>query len=386
MDSAAAGRTGAVARRVLIVFASLALALIAVELGARLWLGERFEQGAWVGPPQAICGRFDPLLGWANREGTSERIRGHRVSYEVAINSVGQRGREHEREKPRGTVRVLLLGDSTAWGWGVDDEQAFAHLVEEQLEVEVINLAVPGYSTDQQVLQLERDGWAWAPDLVLLAVVHNDLVGVRHPEFHGMRKPLFTRAKDGTWTLTNSPVPEPAAGSQLAARYALRRASKWLASARLLLPKPPEYRRPDLDDPSIVARIDGYWDSLLDPDSAARMLFARLGEQCAERDVPLFAFVLPHLHDRYLYDAAAPRPEIRAPSATAPFLTHGSTQLGRAAGQLGFRAFSVDQALFEATGAGEHLDCGDEHLNARGNELVAGVIADELRETVERLR
>jgi hypothetical protein len=373
-------------RRAWIVLASLAFALVALEVGARMYLGERFEQGAWVGSPQAVCGRFDAELGWANRADTSWRIKGHKVTYDVSMNSAGHRGREHARAKPEGVLRILLLGDSTSWGWGVDDDQAFAHLVEQQLDVEVINLAVPGYSTDQQLLQLEREGWDWDPDLVLLGVVHNDLVALDFPEYHGMQKPRFERDADGAWGLTNSPVPDPEGDSRLIDKYALRRASTWLALAKLLLPPPPEYQRPNVDDPAIKARIDRYWDRLTDPESTVSGLFARMTSSCAERDVPLFAFVLPHLHDRYLYDTTALRPTFTTPPNGMAYLTHGSTQLGSAGVRLGFETFAVDQALLDAVDADEHLDCGDEHLNARGNQIVAGVVVDELGPAIEELR
>jgi hypothetical protein len=369
-------------RRVRIVLASVVFALVALEVGARVYLGERFELGSWVGSPQAVCGRFDAELGWANREGVRYRVKGHEVRYEVTINSAGQRGRERTREKDDGVVRILLLGDSTSWGWGVSDEEVFAHLLEGLLEVEVINLAVPGYSTDQHLLQLEREGWDWDPDLVLLGFVHNDSVAVNFPAYHGMPKPMFERDASGAWVLTNSPLPDPTGDSRLTSKYGLRSLSRWLAIARFFLPPPPEYQRPNLDDPNTVARIDEYWNDLVDPESAISMLLGRMSAQCAERDVPFFAFVLPHLHDRYLYDTTAARPE----SPAAPFRTHGSVQLAAAGARLGFRTFALDQALLDATGAGEHLDCGDEHLNARGNEIAAGVIAEALREALESRR
>jgi lysophospholipase L1-like esterase len=363
---------------------ALAAALIGLELWARAALGPRFVQGAWVGPPQAICGRFDPELGWFNREGSRARIAGRGGAYTVTINAQGLRGPERGYAKPSGTLRVLLLGDSTGWGWGVGDEEGFARQVEQRLgpHVEVINLSVPGYSTDQELLALEREGVRYAPDLVLLALVLNDLVGNNHPEFHGMQKPFFD-VRDGELALSNVPLDPPPAASDLASRYALRRASTCSALVKRLLPKPPEYVRPNLEDPAVQAGIARHWDLLSDPASRASLLLAQLQARCEALDAPLVAFVLPHLHDRYLYDPEAPRPA-SVPEGTA--LTQGSLRLGEAGQRLGFRVFSVDRALYDAVRQGNDLDCGDEHLNARGNRIVADVVAAELAPLLAELR
>ena len=377
-------------KRMAIAAGSLLAALLAAEIGARLWLGRDFVQGAWVGPPQALCGRFDAELGWANREGSSARVVGSAVgAYDVAINSRGCRGPERDYAKPEGTVRIALLGDSTAWGWGVDGEQAFARLVERALgpDVEVINLAVPGYATDQELLVLESEGRRYEPDIVLLALVHNDLWASRFPEYQGMGKPHFTVAENGALELANSPVPEPEGGSDLSARYTLRRASTFLALARLALPPPPAYQRPDLESENVRAGIRRFWDDLALPDSVPGLLLARMKAVCDELGAPLFVFVLPHLHDRYLYDPDAPMPEdLPEDLEEGELFTHGSVRLAAAGERIGFGTFSVDRALLEVVSKGVNLDCGDEHLNARGNEIVAGVIARHLRPVVEGLR
>jgi hypothetical protein len=43
----------------------------------------------------------------------------------IAINSLGLRGRDAAAEKPPGAFRILCLGDSYVFGWGVDDEESF---------------------------------------------------------------------------------------------------------------------------------------------------------------------------------------------------------------------------------------------------------------------
>src|SRR5262245_15661592 len=51
------------------------------------------------------------------------------VGVPVRINSLGLRGGEIARPKPKGTWRVLVLGDSVAFGWGVREEETFEALL-----------------------------------------------------------------------------------------------------------------------------------------------------------------------------------------------------------------------------------------------------------------
>lgn len=95
--------------------------------------------------------------------------------YTGASNSLGYRDREHELEKPPGTFRVVVIGDSIAAGLKVDrfDDTLPPRLERELQEAgvpaEVISLAVSGYNTRQEVETLKDRGLAFAPDVVLVA-------------------------------------------------------------------------------------------------------------------------------------------------------------------------------------------------------------------------
>jgi hypothetical protein len=364
---------------------SLALGLVAAvvvaEIAARVALGPRFAFGAFVGPPQALCGEYDPELGWRNRANVSADLAARGFRYHVTLNSRGQRGPERELAKPKGVLRVVLLGDSTAWGWGVGDEQTWPRLVERELgaSVEIVNLAVPGYGTDQELWALERDGLQFQPDLVLVALVHNDTLSNRFESMQGLAKPVYARDESGEWTLRNRPVPPPQPRSDLDRRYWRRTLSMYCALAALLEPPPPEASRYALDDPKVQAGIERFWNDVADPNGWTYMLLGRLNETTKGSGASLLAFTFPHLVDRYLYDPTTPLP---ARDAQRPFETYGTRKLVEAGRALGFECFSIDQALLDEVAKGTNLDCGDEHLNARGNEVVAAAVAARLREWI----
>ena len=96
----------------------------------------------------------------------------------VSLNARGYRGRDLALPKAGDRMRVVVLGDSVAFGYGVSDEQAFPHLLDvRDNDLEVGNLAVQGYGPAQELLLLRNEGLREDPDLVVLALcLRNDLV------------------------------------------------------------------------------------------------------------------------------------------------------------------------------------------------------------------
>ncbi len=106
------------------------------------------------------------------------------------ISSYGIRDYEYPLEKPDGTFRIGVLGDSVAFGYctpteSLPIEKTFPKLLEKRLnapvlpghqKVEVINLAVSGYDTLQEVEFLRTKGLAFDPDLILVGYCLNDSV------------------------------------------------------------------------------------------------------------------------------------------------------------------------------------------------------------------
>lgn len=110
-------------------------------------------------------------------------FRGSVKGVDYRINALGLRGGEITA-KAAGARRVLLLGDSYAFGLGVSEGEAISAQLEALLReaagggdaIEVINAGVPAYQTEQERLLLERTGFALQPDLVVLLWFANDNV------------------------------------------------------------------------------------------------------------------------------------------------------------------------------------------------------------------
>lgn len=120
----------------------------------------------------------DPELGWRPRPGAVAEW-GH---VRVEINAKGLRGPEVAWEKPEGVLRVLYLGDSVTFGYGLERvEDTYPYLVGAELEsrlgrpVETVNSGVGGWSPWQQYAYLRREGLRYQPDLVVVGFVLNDV-------------------------------------------------------------------------------------------------------------------------------------------------------------------------------------------------------------------
>ena len=159
-------------------------------------------------PERAQFWVYDEVLGWAHRPGQRGTFVHRDFSVEVTISSQGLRDAEYPYARTR-KRRMLVLGDSFGWGFGVEHEQVFSEILERrQPGWEVINASVSGYGTDQQLLYLERDGRRFSPDVVLLLFNSTDFENIIHKAQYWHNKPFFTLDGDRV-TLRNQPVPRP---------------------------------------------------------------------------------------------------------------------------------------------------------------------------------
>lgn len=96
---------------------------------------------------------------------------------EIVTNELGTRDRLPPREKPPGTIRIVCLGDSTAFGghttYPAQLEQVLRSCAPD-VPIEVINAGVPGWSTYQGLRLFQRDLVAWRPDIVTASFGFNN--------------------------------------------------------------------------------------------------------------------------------------------------------------------------------------------------------------------
>jgi hypothetical protein len=189
---------------------SLLGAIVCAEYSARLMFpelmpGREERVKFWV---------YDDLLGWAHMPNQHAQFNHREFSVEVSINSHGFRDAEYSIERTA-KKRMLVLGDSFGWGFGVEQQERFSEIIENAHDDwEVINASVSGYGTDQLYLSLKRQGLKFKPDAVMLLFYENDFENNIAPAQYWYSKPVFT-VEDGELQLHNVPVPKQTIGQRL---------------------------------------------------------------------------------------------------------------------------------------------------------------------------
>jgi hypothetical protein len=164
----------------LLIFLSVCFPITILELGLRPFC-------TFVHKDASIFQK-DDVLGW--------RLRPNSKAFREAlikVNAKGIRGPERAFEKSGETNRVLFLGDSITYGLRLNYSQCIPHKVEMALNeksdfpIECINTGVPGYSTWQEFLYYQHEGYKYQPDIVVLSFCLNDVLntytGIKYGDY-----------------------------------------------------------------------------------------------------------------------------------------------------------------------------------------------------------
>lgn len=111
----------------------------------------------------------------------------HEFSYPVKINSLGYRMEEFTIEKPADTYRILMIGDSMTFGYGVEEKYNIPSTLEERLnqylgdqskkKVQIINAGfASGKAPDTYYLYFKNKGLKLDSDLIVVNYfLNNDI-------------------------------------------------------------------------------------------------------------------------------------------------------------------------------------------------------------------
>lgn len=167
------GRRAATSRR------SAQFVLLGCSLAGLLSL-DRFVAIAFPPPSriQGVC-QPHPVRGWAHRPG----VQGLFETHPDRVNSLGMRGPEIPKKKPKNQTRVLVVGDSIAVGYllprgdtPVDHLNRVAQSRHPKSDILFMNGACAGYMTWQQFDFLKNEGMQTRPDVMILVYCINDML------------------------------------------------------------------------------------------------------------------------------------------------------------------------------------------------------------------
>ncbi len=322
---------------------------------------------------------LDPGMGVRGLAGRARFIDDPK-GYSFSIDSFGLRTGDFTPGKEAGVIRVVLLGDSHAYGVGVDDDDRVSERLQRLLagslrrKVEVLNVAQPG-TTWTDYLAAAQGAVSWQPDLlVVLTYTGNDLGELAMPT---LKPPAGGARSRGGWLLVQL--------RRLHLWHLLRRGFSRPPARVYQLGKPPCATTLGAAEvgPFAQAALEACVMSRLarpeDLELRTEQLTQRLGGLARSRGIPLLIAALP---PKLLVEPAAPHPDFdRAAAALGVRGEQARALLARAhaascrpvAG-----AFVVDLLGPLRHQPGPFYFPRDWHLDAAGHRLVAAVLAREI--------
>ncbi|HWP64493.1 MAG TPA: GDSL-type esterase/lipase family protein [Candidatus Limnocylindria bacterium] len=294
--------------------------------------------------------RPDRLMRKIDRDGLLHDLRPHAkathdgISY--ATNNDGLReSYDYALEKPPGLRRVILLGDSFVFGWGLRLEHTMSHQLASLLDRsrwEVLNFGVPAYNAVNEVQFFEKRGLKYHPDVVVLMYHPND---------------AFVPAS----TALGNPQ---ATVDMLAAYYDGTATGDARARVEAFLRSQGQPLAPDWNSPTLQARDRQYYFHAFLPVywSQVQAAFARLASLAREHGFTVMGVILPEL-DRPWED-----------HPFAPLYEHVHTEMARH----GFEVVDLYPLLTRYPNTDLMLWGHDGHTGAFANRIIAHVLAERL--------
>ncbi|MDD5025966.1 MAG: SGNH/GDSL hydrolase family protein [Candidatus Peribacteraceae bacterium] len=181
-------RFAPLAAKITLLVAVCAMMIAFIEIALRL---VRIATPSWY--------HMDNVMGYALRPHAEGWHRDEGMNF-VRISSEGLHDDEHSLQKPAGTLRIAVLGDSFTEAFQVSLPEAFWSVMRQEIamcegdfSIESINFGVGGYGTAQELLMLRNRVWLYDPDIVLLAFFAGNDIRNNSSTLEGdLLRPYFT--------------------------------------------------------------------------------------------------------------------------------------------------------------------------------------------------
>ncbi len=293
-------------------------------------------------------------------------------------------------------LRVLALGDSVTFGWGVEAEEAYPQIVEEMLRkqlaalpVDVVNAGVWGYNTLQHLQALRQLDVSVQPDVILLGVTspvmlvrnwnsfQQGLVTIEplHERSEGLTSEL--RAKCREWShLCSLILRRLSYGKALLPSW-----REWRSYAGAAIPERSSRQDPVSLEGLAVSQPCGWPPSdfpVSDALAYTQELISEVYEWALQHDADLIVAVLP---------SQCQLEEARYRSGTSDTVLPLNLALSQALSRRGISVIDLTDSLSHQAEPGDLFWEGDfTHLNQRGHRLVGEVLSHPVFQALSRLK
>lgn len=389
-DARRSGTPGSKAAAVVFTLIILIVVLIGLEIVLRTT--NLFGARVSFSEPHDLLGyRFTPNSTYWHFKENDHPISG-------TINRFGYRGKDWSVEKPEGTYRIAVLGDSYVAALEVEEDSTFMAVAEAKLNagrgevLELMNFGRPGYTQTEELMILESDVMRFSPDMVILFFLPgNDVSDVRKATSPGAMRPFFNVGEDGELLLdagfaetgefrmrrwTNMMKQRSALVSLVAERLNLYLTQRRMGQAGLR-PADSVGERPTKIPPVFTLCTENPERRLVESYEFNKMLIGRMASFCAEKNTPFMLVTIdikayiPEYEEAYM--------EID-PSFNACYF---EDDMGELADSLDIEYLGLQRIFRDAyMRIGEPLHWG--HWNYRGHAVVGGALAEYLEAAMVR--
>jgi hypothetical protein len=297
--------------------------------------------------------QFDRELGWIPEKGKHDE---NAWGTTVRILKDGIRSNGDRRPGGReGRAPILAVGDSFTFGDQVSDGETWPAALERRLGRTVLNGGVFGYGLDQTFMRLMRLAEIYKPGIVVFSLFPDDIKRCELSQRMGVQKPYFSVISNNL-ELRNTPVPRP----RLLATGWLRDAlAHSLLVHTVMMRVSPAYWIKGPDWQSTKAHANGL--------QVARLLLQRLDEVAARHNIDE-VYVLVQYADK------------------TPPQDFGMVDYVLAGLAPSVRVVDLREDLMELsnTDPDGYQRMFERHMTGYGNEFVARVLVEAMRDGVSR--
>jgi hypothetical protein len=164
-------------KNIFLVAVVLVVCALLLEAMTRLLVddGMTYELEMWKYATDVKVRDFRPEQGHRHGANRSASL----MSVPVRTEAHGFRGPAIAEQAAPGVARIAFVGDSTTMGWGVAEQETFAHQVIARLQaqgrkVDGFNEGVGNWNTTQELTNFRDTGLKMKPDIVVLTYFIND--------------------------------------------------------------------------------------------------------------------------------------------------------------------------------------------------------------------
>jgi hypothetical protein len=321
---------------------------------------------------------LDDDLGWKHLPNHHElkRVGDQMILFET--NEDGFRPATATRQKPEGTRRLMLFGNSTVVARDVPVDQNLHYYLDSLLnrngeKFDVVNAGVSAYATDLALLAIKKYLKVYKPDVVCYGFCVNDLYANTQGNYWEISKPHFALENGGLKFIPNQPEKSrlPNQGSYLAPKHLIQRSALYgllrphIQKVRIMLSEQALLDQGGGSDLSIYKqKIDGEPLLLL-----LEKLIVEMQRACRENGVEFFFYAHPEVITVW-----KPYREAIGQQNVEPLVIEN--KLGEIADRNGIKFLRMVPHFLKNESRGPfHLLPNDPHCNGAGYLLQAEVMS-----------